>query len=290
MDLTTMDLRSVLKLVKTGQITSVELTNACLDKARATTYLNAYTFINKETAIQNASFVDKKIKLHKHTGILSGVPIAIKDNFSTIGMPTSCASNMLKGHIYDMDATAVKKLKEQDAVIIGKTNMDEFAMGNGSDTSAFGKVRNPIDTDLTPGGSSGGSAVAVAVGSSFASLGTDTGGSVRQPAAYCGITGLKPTFGRVSRHGVFPLAHSLDHVGCLTKTVKDNLLVFETIYGVDELDKPTIRQENTNFDTHCLEYTNKLLRVGVLKQSFNVLVDEDVKACVSKAADFFTNE
>jgi len=290
MELTTKDLWDVLRLIKTGDLTSEDLVMQCLEKARYTAHLNAFTYVNKDRAIASAKKVDAKIKLNKHTGILAGIPVAIKDNFSTVGMPTSCASNMLKGHVYDLDATAVTKLKEQDAVIMGKANMDEFAMGNANVTSAFGRVKHPINNELVPGGSSGGSAVSVAVGSSFAALGTDTGGSVRQPASYCGITGLKPTFGRISRHGVFPLAPSLDHVGICTKTVKDNLLVFETVYGPDKFDRSTQRDENLNFDTHCLEYTNKRLKIGVMKQSFKSIVHPEIRENFDSVVSFFTNE
>ncbi len=168
--------------------------------------------------------------------------------------------------------------------------MDEFAMGNGNESSAFGRARNPIDPDRVPGGSSGGSAVCVAVGSSLASLGTDTGGSVRQPAAYCGLTGLVPTFGRISKHGVFPLAPSLDHVGIITKTVRDNLLVFEALYGQDSHDVSTCVTENLNFDTHCLEHENKNLRIAYLSQSFSPLVDKEVQDNFRSVLDFFVNE
>lgn len=290
MDITKNDLWNALRLIKNGEMTSAEVIEQCLDKARATAYLNAYTFVNKDKALANAQKVDKKIQDNKHTGILAGIPIAVKDNICTKGMPTSCGSNMLKGRIFDIDATSVVKLKEQDAVIFGKTNMDEFAMGNGNDTSAFGKTRNPIDTERVPGGSSGGSAVCVAVGSSMAALGTDTGGSVRQPASYCGVTGMIPTFGRISKYGVFPLAPSLDRVGIITKTVRDNLLVFETLYGQDSHDRSSLVHENLNFDTHCLEMENKKLRIAYMAQSFSPIVDSEVKSNFRSVLDFFTNE
>jgi Asp-tRNAAsn/Glu-tRNAGln amidotransferase A subunit and related amidases len=289
MDYTKTDIWDILRFIKSGKVSAEEVTESCLNKAKQTAYLNAFTYVNKDFALENARCVDEKIKNNKYTGILAGIPIGIKDNISTIGMPTSCASNMLKGHFFDFDATVVEKLKEQDAVLLGKTNMDEFAMGSGSNTSAFGRVKHPINTELVPGGSSGGSAVSVAVGSTLAALGTDTGGSVRQPAAYCGITGLKPTYGRISKHGIYPLAPTLDHVGIMTKTVKDNLLVFETIYGKDPADPSTMNCENTNFDTHCLDYTNKNLKIAYLKQNNDLLVDEEIRNTTNKAISFFSN-
>lgn len=290
MDLTRIDLWTALKMIKTGEITAENLVSACFDKTEKMATINAFTFLNKEKAIEDALQIDKKLFQNKYTGILAGIPVGIKDNFCTVGMPTSCASNMYKGSTFDVDATAVKKFKEQDAVIFGKTNMDEFAMGTRNDTSAYGLVKNPLDANRTPGGSSGGSAASVAVGSVFAALGTDTGGSVRQPASYCGVTGLKPTFGRISRHGVYPLAASLDHVGILTKTVRDSLIIFETLYGSDSKDKSTEVRENLNFDTHCLDYDNKKLKIAVLKQSFDEDVNVEVKECVKKAARLFENE
>mgnify|MGYP000757759155 FL=1 len=290
MDLTRLDLWSVLRMVKTGEISARTLVTECINKTEKYKDINAFTYLNKEKAVEDALQTDGRLYHNKHTGILCGIPVGIKDNFCTEGMPTSCASEMFRGNTFDLDATAVKKLKEQDAVILGKTNMDEFAMGTRNDTSAFGGVKNPLDPRRTPGGSSGGSAAAVAVGSVYAALGTDTGGSVRQPASYCGITGLKPTFGRISRHGVYPLAASLDHVGILTKTVKDSLLVFETVYGPDKFDKTTEIRENLNFDTHCLDYTNKRLRIAVMKQSFDPEVKKEVRQSVKEAADFFARE
>lgn len=290
MNITGMDLWDVLRLIKSGETTSSEVVGQCLEKARETAYYNAFTFVNKDKALEGAAAVDEKIKADRHTGILAGIPVAVKDNICTKGMPTSCGSNMLKGRIFDIDATAVAKLKEQDAVIFGKTNMDEFAMGDGNVHSAFGRARNPVDPERVPGGSSGGSAVTVAVGSTFAALGTDTGGSVRQPAAYCGLTGMSPTFGRVSKHGVFPLAPSLDHVGIITKTVRDNLLVFETIYGQDVHDRSTCIRENLNFNTHCLEHENKNLRIAYLSQSFAPIVAPEVRSNFRSVLDFFESE
>lgn len=210
--------------------------------------LNAFLAIDREGSLTEA----KERSLRQPSGPLAAVPVAIKDNLATLTLPTTCGSRILEGYVSPYEATAVRKLREAGAIVVGKTNMDEFAMGSSTENSAYGPTRNPIDRTRVPGGSSGGSAAAVAAGVVPLALGSETGGSVRQPAAFCGIVGVKPTYGRVSRFGLVAYASSLDHVGVFGRNVYDSALGLELIAGHDPLDATSALRPVPSFTTHAV--------------------------------------
>ena len=215
---------------------------------------------------------------------LCGIPIAIKDNISTAGLKTTCASRILDDYVPPFDATVVTKLKEAGVVIVGKTNLDEFALGSSTENSQFHVTRNPWDRSRVPGGSSGGSAAAVAAGEAIAALGSDTGGSIRQPAAFCGIVGLKPTYGLVSRYGLIPAAPSLDHVGPLTRDVRDAALVLQAIAGWDGKDPTSVQKELPNYEAVLSEYITGLV-VGLPKELLDNELDPEAKEAIFGVAN-----
>ena len=220
------------RLIKEGKATAVEAMQAVLEQIDKSEELyNCYVTIDREKALKKAAEVQQKIESGELSGPLAGVPVAVKDNLCTEGMATTCASRILGNFIPTYSAEAVLKLEQAGAVVIGKTNMDEFAMGSTTETSAYGPTRNPHNPEHVPGGSSGGSAAAVAAGECFFALGSDTGGSIRQPASHCGVVGMKPTYGTVSRYGLVAYGSSLDQIGPLCKTVEDCAVVLETIAG-----------------------------------------------------------
>jgi aspartyl-tRNA(Asn)/glutamyl-tRNA(Gln) amidotransferase subunit A len=223
--------------LRNKQFSALELARAAVKFAESeNSKTNAYLTFSPELAEAAALEVDAKLARGEDPGLLGGVPIAVKDVLSTRGVRTTCASRLLENYVPAYDATAVERLKSAGALIIGKANCDEFAMGSSNENSAFGPVRNPVALDRVPGGSSGGSAAVVAQGTAVASLGSDTGGSIRQPASFCGVVGVTPTYGRVSRYGLVAFASSLDHVGPFARNVSDAALVLEAIEGRDELD------------------------------------------------------
>jgi len=247
------------------ELSSHEVTEHFLSRMAAGKAVNAFTHIAGESALDQAASADKRIAAGSLSGPLAGVPVAIKDVLCTLGSPTTCGSRMLQNFRAPYAATAVKKLLDGGLVMLGKTNMDEFAMGGSTETSAFGVTRNPWSLERTPGGSSGGAAAALAGGMSPLSIGSDTGGSVRQPAAFCGVCGLKPTYGRVSRSGLVAFASSLDQVGPLAHHVEDLAACLELLAGHDPLDSTSLNAEVPKY-TQSLNEPLKALRVGVIRE------------------------
>lgn len=247
---------------------------------------HAYVTLDKEGAYKQADAVQEKIDKGELTGALAGVPVAIKDNMCTKGLLTTCSSKILENYIPTYTASAVQNLTDAGCVIIGKTNMDEFAMGSTTETSYYGVTRNPHNPDHVPGGSSGGSAAAVALNECFFALGSDTGGSIRQPSAFCGITGMKPTYGTVSRYGLIAYGSSLDQIGPMTKNVTDCAAVLETIASYDKKDSTSMKREKYDF-TSALVRDVKGLRIGLPKDYFGEGLDSEVKAAIFKAAETF---
>jgi aspartyl-tRNA(Asn)/glutamyl-tRNA(Gln) amidotransferase subunit A len=248
--------------------------------------VDGFLTLCREEALTKAEQIDKKIQRGEQLGKLGGIPIAVKDNICTDGIRTTCASRMLHDFIPPYDATVVKRLKEADAVIIGKTNMDEFAMGSSTENSAFKKTKNPWDRERVPGGSSGGSAAVVSAGMAALALGSDTGGSIRQPAAFCGVVGLKPTYGLVSRFGLIAFGSSLDQIGPLAKNIKDSALALEAIQGKDKYDSTSVRHSITKDYMSTIESSVKGMKIGVPVEFFDSGLDEEIafsiKACIKK--------
>lgn len=245
--------------------------------------LNCYVTIDKEGALIRAEEVQKKIDQGELKGPLAGVPIAVKDNLCTEGMLTTCASKILYNFIPTYSSEAVLRLQKAGAVIIGKTNMDEFAMGSTTETSAFGATKNPWNKEHVPGGSSGGSAAAVAACECFCALGSDTGGSIRQPASYCGVVGLKPTYGSVSRYGLIAYGSSLDQIGPLGKDVTDCAAVLEAITAYDPKDSTSIKRKNTDFMSALTEDVQGM-KIGIPKDYLGEGLDPEVRTAVLEAA------
>ena len=274
--------------IKAGETTAVEAMKAVLDRIDASEEsIHAYVTIDREAALAKAEAVQKQIEAGELTGPLAGVPVAIKDNMCTEGVLTTCSSRILGNFIPTFTAEAVKNLEKAGAVMIGKTNMDEFAMGSTTETSAYGVTRNPWNTEHVPGGSSGGSAAAVAAEECFFSLGSDTGGSIRQPASFCGVVGLKPTYGTVSRYGLIAYGSSLDQIGPLTKDVTDCATVMEAIASHDTKDSTSIDRaaigKDTDFTSALIEDV-KGMKIGIPRDYFGDGLDSEVKEAVLAAA------
>ena len=266
-----------------GKVTSEQLTKAHLDQARGLNgALNAFVEIYAESAMEEAKSSDARRAAGKTLGALDGIPIAIKDNILVRGRAACGGSNILRGHIAASDSTVATKLKAAGVVFIGRTNMDEFAMGSSTERSAFGPTKHPRDQERVPGGSSGGSAVAVAADMCVAALGSDTGGSIRQPASFCGIVGLKPTYGRVSRSGLMALASSLDQIGPMTKTVEDAALLLEVIQGADPMDQTT--SDEPAFKP-AWRKDLKGLRIGLPRQAWGEGMSKGVREQVTAAIE-----
>lgn len=281
---TTMTIHELHRQLITGEVTSRALTESVLASVKEGMDLNAFITLNEEAALQTADAVDAKIARGESIGMLAGIPCAIKDNISTEDLRTTCASHMLEDYIPPYDADVVERLKAADAVIIGKTNMDEFAMGSTTETSFFGPAKNPVDTDCVPGGSSGGSAAAVAGGQAVWALGSDTGGSIRQPAAFCGITGLKPTYGSVSRYGLVAFASSLDQIGPLANDVEDLGHIMNVIAGYDKRDSTSAEIDHEDF-TRLIGRSVKGLKIGMPKEYLGEGVAPAIRSLINMSAE-----
>ena len=273
--------------VRAGKVTAEAVTRAHLDRITAEDgKIKAFVVVLGESALAQARAVDAKRARGEVLGALAGVPVALKDNLELEGVETTCASKILRGHIAPYDATVVDRLREEDAVFIGKTNLDEFAMGSSTENSAFFKTTNPWDTRCVPGGSSGGSAAAVAAGFCAVALGSDTGGSIRQPAAFCGVVGMKPTYGRVSRYGLVAFASSLDQIGPFARTAWDAAIALSVISGHDPKDSTSSKEMEV---VALPEGPRKLdgLTVGLPKEYFISGMDAEVEASVRGAVEVF---
>lgn len=263
------------------KFSSRELTESCLNRIkRSDNEIHAFLSVFHDTALQAADQADATRAQGGNTSDLNGIPLAIKDNILIHNFPATAASKILEPYKASYDAFVIRRLKEAGAVFLGKTNMDEFAMGSSTENSAYGATRNPHDAERVPGGSSGGSAAAVASNQCLAALGSDTGGSIRQPASFCGVVGLKPTYGSVSRHGLMAMASSLDQIGPLTKTVADAKILFSAIKGKDTLDSTTVENK-----PEIPEQKTKNLRVGIPKEYFGKGLDSRVGDSVHRALE-----
>ena len=273
------------KKIKAHEVTVEEATRAALDAIRAKEKdINSFVTVDEESAMIRAKEVQKMIDDGTLTGPLAGVPVAIKDNMCTKGMLTTCSSKILYNFIPTYTAEAVINLEKAGAVILGKTNMDEFAMGSTTETSAYGVTRNPWNTEHVPGGSSGGSCAAVAANECFYALGSDTGGSIRQPSSFCGVTGIKPTYGTVSRYGLIAYGSSLDQIGPVAKDVSDCAAILEAISSHDLKDSTSMARTDCDF-TSALKDDVKGMKIGIPSSYFGEGLDEEVKAAILKAAD-----
>ncbi|MCC5909021.1 MAG: Asp-tRNA(Asn)/Glu-tRNA(Gln) amidotransferase subunit GatA [Clostridiaceae bacterium] len=281
MNLEAMTLERLKQGYRIKQFSVKEITTAYLDRIkRLDNKINAFIHLCEEEAVKEAKALDERIASGAEVGPLAGIPVAIKDNICTDGFKTTCASKMLGNFVPPYDATVVKQLKEAGAIVIGKTNMDEFAMGSSTENSAFKITRNPWNRDKVPGGSSGGSAAAVAAGFTPLAIGSDTGGSIRQPAAFCGVVGLKPTYGLVSRYGLIAFASSLDQIGPITKTVKDCAYSLEVITGKDPLDSTCYKGVVNRDYKEILEENIAGLKIGVPREFFQEGVDHEIQQAI----------
>jgi aspartyl-tRNA(Asn)/glutamyl-tRNA(Gln) amidotransferase subunit A len=269
-------------LLRRKQISPVELTTSCLARVeQLNPTINAFITVMHDSALAQAREAEAEIRAGKWRGPLHGIPIGLKDLIDTAGVKTTCGSDLFKDRVPIEDAEIVRRLKDAGAVLIGKQNMQEFAYGGTSTSSHFGPVHNPWDADRIAGGSSGGSAAAVATGMCFGAIGTDTGGSVREPAAFCGIVGLKPTYGRVSTRGVFPLSPSLDHVGPLCRNVVDTALLLQAIAGYDKLDTTSV---DWPVDSYAEAFITKTKpRIGVVRRPFFDDLDPEIENAMDEA-------
>jgi aspartyl-tRNA(Asn)/glutamyl-tRNA(Gln) amidotransferase subunit A len=269
----------------TKERSAVEITQAYLDRIQAVDgQVNSFLLVTADHAIQQAKAVDAKLAAGEEIGLLAGIPIAVKDNICTQNIRTTCASRILENFIPPYESTVSQKLIDAGMVTIGKTNMDEFAMGGSTETSAFKKTANPWNLDCVPGGSSGGSAAAVAAAEAPVSLGSDTGGSIRQPAAFCGIVGMKPTYGLVSRYGLVAFASSLDQIGPFSTTVEDSALMLGAIAGYDAKDSTSLKVAVPDY-TQYLKKDLKGKKVGVIQETFGEGLDPEVAAATRAAIE-----
>ncbi len=267
-----------------GEVTATEIVRAYfLRISQVEPRVKAFVTQTKDSAYQQAEELDQKLKVWRKTNALTGMPLAVKDNICTDGVPTTCSSQMLRHFVPPYDATVVSRLRSQEYILVGKTNLDEFAMGSSTENSAFGPSRNPWNLHCVPGGSSGGSAAAVAAEECAAALGSDTGGSIRQPAAFCGVVGLKPTYGRVSRYGLIAFASSLDQIGPITRNVPDAAFLLQAIAGHDPMDSTSVDRPVPDYLKALQRRDLKKVRVGVPVEFFTEGLDPEVEQAVRAA-------
>ncbi len=267
------------------EISAEDLTKAFIERIEKNdSNISAFLTRTFDEALEQAKEIDKKRIQGEKMGELAGIPMAVKDNILTEGIKTTAGSKILENYIAPYDATVFKILKNNGAILLGKTNLDEFAMGSSTENSAFQKTKNPWDFDRVPGGSSGGSAAAVAASECIFALGSDTGGSIRQPASFCGVVGLKPTYGRVSRFGLIAYGSSLDQIGPLTKNVEDAAIVLKAISGKDKFDSTTIDEKIPDY-FNSLKSENKNFKIGIIKDFFSEGINSDVKKTIQTAIE-----
>jgi aspartyl-tRNA(Asn)/glutamyl-tRNA(Gln) amidotransferase subunit A len=277
MDLKELNITSALKLLEEGKTSSRELAELTLEQIKKyDSQVKAFLYVNEEWVLKQAEEADKRRKEGK-TGLLTGIPLSIKDNILIKDHPTTCASNILANYIAPYDATVIERLKAEGALFIGKTNLDEFAMGSSTENSGFFPTKNPWDLERVPGGSSGGSAVAVAARFSLGSLGSDTGGSIRQPAAFCGVVGMKPTYGLVSRFGLVAFASSLDQIGPFALNVEDLALLLKVIAGPDHRDSTSVEINPPDFTQAIQTNLKSSYRIGLPREYFTQGLDPDIQ-------------
>jgi aspartyl-tRNA(Asn)/glutamyl-tRNA(Gln) amidotransferase subunit A len=282
MNIPTLTIHQLREKLRQGEVSCREVTRAMLDRIQAVDgKVKAYNWLNADDALAQAETIDRT-GAAKSDKPLAGVPIAIKDLINVEGQPCTCSSKILRGYVSPYDATVTRKLRAAGAVLLGRTNMDEFAMGSSTENSSWGTTRNPWDLERIPGGSSGGSAAAVAADEAIAALGSDTGGSIRQPAALCGCVGMKPTYGLVSRYGLVAFASSLDQIGPFTKDVRDSALLLQAIAGHDGLDSTSVPQPVPDYAA-ALGGGVKGLRIGLPKEYFKPGMDREIEAAVRAA-------
>ena len=283
MDITELTVHELQEKLKSKELTITEITKAYTNRIyEKEKDVQAFVTVLAEEANEQAEEIEVKIKNGEIKGELAGIPIGIKDNMCTKGIKTTCSSRMLENFVAPYDATVIEKINAENMIDLGKLNMDEFAMGGSTEYSYFKKTRNPWNLNKVPGGSSGGSAAAVASNMVPWALGSDTGGSIRQPSSFCGVVGLKPTYGLVSRYGLVAFASSLDQIGPITKDVYDSAMLLSLIAGHDEKDTTSEKREKIDY-TKCLKKDVKGLKIGVPKEFFGEGINEEVKQSLENA-------
>ena len=287
MDITELTVHELQEKLRNKELTSLEITKAYVDRINEKEKdVQAFVTVLGDEALEQAKKIDEEINKGEAKGEFAGIPIGIKDNICTKGVKTTCSSRMLENFVSPYDATVMEKINSEKMIDLGKLNMDEFAMGGSTEYSYFKKTRNPWNLNKVPGGSSGGSAAAVAAGMVPWALGSDTGGSIRQPSSFCGVVGLKPTYGLVSRYGLVAFASSLDQIGTITKDVMDGAMLLNIIAGHDERDTTSANREKQDY-TKCLKNDVKGLKIGVPKEFFGEGINEEVKESLEKAIETY---